>query len=389
MRVSISVCGRFHYFNYVPAVSRHGILQAFHYSHRLNSKGALADAAAVSHNFWPKEYLYQLHLRSLGSHGLAQFSRIYHGIWQWQLNRCIQPVDLFHFLLHGNCSHAATRAKRGGAFILADAVNSHPRLYFSLIEQEHAALGLPVPADHRRQISRLEEEVSLSDGILTPSSFVRDSFLQRGYPKERIHSICYGANLEHFSPLRESAARCKTRGLRAICVAQVTPRKGHHYLLQAWKELNLLGARLDCYGMVDADVARVLKNIRAPNVFFHGSVDKATLLKALQNSDVFVLPSVEEGMAVSILEAMACGLPVIATENSGAVDVVNQGREGFVVPIQSSHAIAEKLAYIAENREVVVEMGLAARRAVEQSFRWDTYASNLIEHYRHCLSMSR
>jgi glycosyltransferase involved in cell wall biosynthesis len=100
----------------------------------------------------------------------------------------------------------------------------------------------------------------------------------------------------------------------------------------------------------------------------------------MQSCDVFVLPSIVEGRALVQQEAMACGLPLIATRNAGADDLIEEGATGFLVPIRSPEAIAEKINWCAVNRALMSGMGIAAReRAGELTWRayGETIASAL------------
>jgi glycosyltransferase involved in cell wall biosynthesis len=104
----------------------------------------------------------------------------------------------------------------------------------------------------------------------------------------------------------------------------------------------------------------------------HGEV-----LRLMQSCDVLILPSIVEGRALVQQEAMVCGLPVIATRNAGADDVIVDGETGFLVPIRSPEAIAEKINWCAANRTLVHGMGIAARnRAAE--FTWRAYGERII-----------
>ena len=104
--------------------------------------------------------------------------------------------------------------------------------------------------------------------------------------------------------------------------------------------------------------------------------------EAYNSATVFVFPSVDEGSAKVTYEAMACGLPVIATANSGSL--ATDGEDGFIIPIRSVEAIMEKLLYFYENREIAKEMGMNARSHIEP-YTWDTYEKKLINHYHELL----
>jgi len=102
------------------------------------------------------------------------------------------------------------------------------------------------------------------------------------------------------------------------------------------------------------------------------------VLEHMRNHDVLVLPSLSEGFGLVVLEAMSQGMTVIVSENTGAGDVIQNGVQGFVVPIRSSEAISEKLSMLASNRENLEQMKIAALERARQC-TWDVYRQSLVE----------
>ena len=155
----------------------------------------------------------------------------------------------------------------------------------------------------------------------------------------------------------------------------LTQRKGLADLFAAMKLVDSKRIEL----VVMGSLLRPLRWYRERCAYFvyqpprpHGEV-----LRLMQNCEVFVLPSIVEGRALVQQEAMACGLPVIATRNAGADDAIVDGETGFLVPIRSPDAIAEKINWCAANRPLVNGMGIAARnRAAE--FTWRAYGENIV-----------
>jgi glycosyltransferase involved in cell wall biosynthesis len=103
----------------------------------------------------------------------------------------------------------------------------------------------------------------------------------------------------------------------------------------------------------------------------------ADVLRLMQSCDVFVLPSIVEGRALVQQEAMACGLPVIATKNAGADDLIDEGETGFLVPIRSPEAIAEKIRWCLANRASISGMGIAAQARAAQ-LTWRGYGEKVL-----------
>ena len=96
----------------------------------------------------------------------------------------------------------------------------------------------------------------------------------------------------------------------------------------------------------------------------------------MSRHDVFVFPSLFEGFGLVILEAMSQGLPVIATEHTAGPDLIEEGQSGFIVPIRSAEAIAEKLDLLARDPSMLAAMKVAARKTAA-NHTWERYRSEL------------
>jgi len=104
-------------------------------------------------------------------------------------------------------------------------------------------------------------------------------------------------------------------------------------------------------------------------------------LLLMQRCDLLVLPSIVEGRALVQQEAMACGLPVIATRNAGADDLIEDGVTGFLVPIRSPEAIAQKISWCAANRSLISGMGIAAKQRAGE-LGWGAYGERVVKAIR-------
>jgi glycosyltransferase involved in cell wall biosynthesis len=116
-------------------------------------------------------------------------------------------------------------------------------------------------------------------------------------------------------------------------------------------------------------------------------VARDELYKHYSQASVLVLPSIEEGLALVQAQAMACGIPVIATENTGAADLFTDGVEGFIVPIRDPRAIREKILTLYENPAMREQMGEAALARVRKIGGWDDYGERALAYYRGALAM--
>lgn len=223
--------------------------------------------------------------------------------------------------------------------------------------------------DSARKIERKEQEIQLADHIFVPSSFVQSSLLSAGVKPEKVSVIPYGAPIDYFRPQTKPS-----QGFCALFVGRVGPRKGVHYLLQAWQKLQLPDAQLLLIG-INEFPERWLAQYT--DVFrYIPSVPHKLLNEYYSAADVLVLPSLVEGFPLVLLEAMACGIPVITTPNAGGYDFLTDGVEGFVVPVRDVETLQEKLEWCYRHPQELLEMGQAARRKAEQ-LNWNLYRQKM------------
>jgi glycosyltransferase involved in cell wall biosynthesis len=126
-------------------------------------------------------------------------------------------------------------------------------------------------------------------------------------------------------------------------------------------------------GVVSPELKKIISSKNLNGVDFKGIIANHNLPYFYSTAHVFVLPSIEEGLAMVQGEALACGCPVIATHNTGAEDLFQNGSEGFIVPTRSSDFIFDRLQQLADDKVLRSEMSEAARRKVKDMGGWDTY----------------
>jgi glycosyltransferase involved in cell wall biosynthesis len=204
--------------------------------------------------------------------------------------------------------------------------------------------------------------------IIVVNEEERAWMLGAGVPRERIHVIQCGAATSLFLPTSERPPG----GVRFVMVSRLADEKGCRESIAAFAEVaaNSRDASLDIYGdgpALSELVSLVEAHQLADRVTFHGHVDSATLATMLPRYDVFIQHSLHgEGSSVSIAEAMACGLPVVATSVGGNVDLVIDGATGFIVAERDIPAMAQAMLRLTDSAALRERMGRAARiRAVE------------------------
>lgn len=381
MKVTVAVKGRFH---------------AFYLAHELQKHGYLQKLITTYPVFETLKYGVEKNLiKSLIIHEIidrawrklpdkikfsynAQF--LLHEIFDIYASHYIpKNTDIFvgwsSFSLHG-----LRRAKALGAKIVLERGSSHISYQTDILKQEYAELGLRGEYAHPRIVAKELEEYAEADRIAIPSTYVKETFLQYGVAEAKLIQVPYGVNLERFYPIPKADA-----AFRVIHCGNLSIRKGVHYLLQAFAELRLPEAELWLIGSLPEEIKPFLRQWASPAIIHQGPFPERELYQYYSQGSVFCLASIEEGLAMVQAQAMACGLPVICTTNTGGADLVRNGVDGFVVPIRDVDALKEKILFFYNNRDACKTMGESARRRVSRGFAWSDYGDKMIQAYHHLL----
>jgi glycosyltransferase involved in cell wall biosynthesis len=259
-------------------------------------------------------------------------------------------------------------AKKQGLVVVTDVYISPIVNKILQIERErYPGLESETPSENLQRDEAVFRRIcEVTDVFIAPSQFVLDGLREFGVSRERCNLIPYAVDNSWFnlnnSPIKN----------RILFVGAAGLRKGIHILGMAAQKLNRENYEFRIAGSV-SDVIRnheITKKLR-----FLEQIPRAEIQHEFAQADIFVLPSLAEGSAGVIYEALAVGLPVIATKAAGSV--VRDGIEGFIVPEGDSEALAERIEELLENRELRDRMASAARvRAMD--FTWDKYAEKLL-----------
>jgi glycosyltransferase involved in cell wall biosynthesis len=383
MRVSISVPGRFHLFNLAGELEKRGYLAELITSYpkfaaekygvpRDKTKSVLSKEilerlwgkTPFLKNFWsPQFFLSEFFDR--GAAGLLRSSDIFVGASSASL-------------------HTIRAAKKLGAITVLERGGAHILFQDHILKEEYKRLGMrpkPFQLAHPKIILKELQEYAEADYISIPSLFAKETFLEAGFPEGKLIHVPYGVNLGEFKP-----APKEDDVFRVVYAGGMTLQKGVHYLLQAFAELNLRNSELLLIGGKSSEIEPFFKKY-AGRYKWIGRVPQAELAKYYSGSSVFVLNSVHDGFGMVIIQAMACGLPVIATENTGGPDIIKEGENGFIIPIRDTAALKEKLIYFHRNPEKSKVMGVEAQKRAREGFTWKDYGEKMAKEYKQMLKI--
>lgn len=269
------------------------------------------------------------------------------------------------------------RAKKLGLKCIYDLPIAYWETGRSLLQEEAVRYPEWVPTlgggilDSQKKLDRKTQEMELADVVVAPGSFVLNSIPEKAKSKKLIMSP-FGSPSSDIAITERK--KVNDRPLRVLFVGSMGQRKGLGDLFEAVKllersvELIVLGTPL----MPLESYFKIYPDFKHEHSRPHTEV-----LELMRSCDVFCLPSIVEGRALVMQEAMSQGLPIIITPNTGGEDLVKEGETGFLVPIRSPEKIAEKLNWFIENREQICSMGRrAATHAAKLS--WVNYGNTIV-----------
>lgn len=321
--------------------------------------------------------------------------------------RCHDAVSAIGWLVFGWCSrvhvidaeifHCRSGAGRGGAIkcakrrglkVVVDHSIAHPKFMEQNLREEYEKNGAPMTMGmDSRFWNMVDADCRDADVVLVNSLFVKDTFVAAGYDPNKVKVVYLGVRND-FMGLRTECKPMQTeiKPLRLLFTGMFCFRKGAEYILEALKilkdrgvsvEMEVLGSYVESLNLI-----RRYERFALP-IRFHGPIPQDELKSYLSECDVYVFPSLAEGCAKSGMEAMAAGLCVIGTAESGLP--ITDGMDGYIVPSKDAESIADKIERLAANREDVERVGRNAAKLIRDNYTWEKYAEGVKKIYNELL----
>lgn len=290
-------------------------------------------------------------------------------------------VDIVHTWPSG-AEETLKTAKRLSIPTVLERPNAHTRYAYDIVQREGERLGVTLPPDHEhayneKALRKEEEEFQLADRLLCPSEFVAQTFIEEGFPPEKLAPHTYGYDPAVF--YADTTPRDKARPLTMLFVGANALRKGLHYALEAWSrsparetgKFLILGELTPGYG---DKLAPLLDD---PSVQFLGY--RTDYPELLRSSDILVLPTVEEGSPLVCVDALASGcVPVVSEVCAG---VCRQMENALVHPVGDVDLLTEHLTMLHEDRDLLARLREGALRTAPE-YTWTASGARLLEVYR-------
>lgn len=296
----------------------------------------------------------------------------------------VSGVKLFNGVM-AQCSETFEFLSRQRVPLVLTALNTHIDNVADSLQEEHRRLGIRTPSFiHTAMRRRSASEIERASCIHTISNLAKESFVERGIPADKVEVVLPAVDLDYFHPVAKA-----DQVFRVLAVLTIDPRKGAYYLLQAFQKAAIPGSELVIIGATGdhwskqmlAQFTSRMKNIRIQSA----DVFREPIQSTYGQASVLVHPAVEDGFALAVAQALACGRPVITTRQTGAAEVISDGQNGYVLESRDVDGLVDRLRLLAGDPSLLERLSAAAPAAVAH-LGYPQFAANMAGMYSRVLA---
>jgi glycosyltransferase involved in cell wall biosynthesis len=373
--VTVSCIGKFHAFALAEQLEIKGLLDEFDTTYASGKNKLLKNL--VQRDDKENIPVDKIHTNSLLAVPVKFWqSKIF--IWNnlfdhWVAGRIKKGNSRIFIGWSGMSQHSIRASKKKGMLTILERGSSHILLQDKILREEYKKFGILFSV-HRQIIQKELDEYKEADFISVPSFFVRNSFLEQGIAPEKIFMNPYGTSAG-FGRSKLTSEKNQNRKFRILYVGGISIRKGLIYLFDALSKMDIPENNYEVWfiGDVESALKPEIQKYNRPNWKWWGRIDHYKLPEYIRQCDVGIQPSLEEGLSMVIPQMMGCGLTVIASTNSGGSNMIQDGVNGFIIPIRDPAALAEKIEFLYQHPESLESMKEKACSAVQEGFTWNDY----------------
>ena len=306
------------------------------------------------------------------------------GDFDRRLAHAIGDVDLLDAVI-AQCCHTFSQLTGTKTRRVLTCLNTHLDHLADTLEKEHERIGYRGRSFiHPRMLRRARREIELADRIRVNSHWAKQTFVERGVAPATLRVIHPAVDLDRFHPVEK-----RDDVFRVLAVSTIDPRKGSYYLLQAFEQARIPNSELVLIGGTgDRWSKNMLQGFLSRNsnmVRRHCDVMSVPVDDSYGSASVVVHSALEDGYGLVIPQALASGRPVIATRQSGASELIQHGKTGFVVESASVDSIRDGLQLLAADRSLRERMSEQAPASVAH-LSYQRFASEVRAFYAEVLA---
>lgn len=379
LRITYTSPVRGHQFHYARELHKMGILHAFITGAPRWGQGAALPELGT--RLIRRDFIQTLHLLSLRYRLPDRTSYLLGRQANARIDRAALPYaresDVFlYYRTTGMKTANKLHASGSKTTCVMEEVNSHYDHLHAIMRREFEEIGLGKYPSNPGKRELILQAYAGADYILCPSEFVRRSFVEKGFASDRLLKVNFGFNISLLDGNAQQEATNESV-FRLLFVGQIHYRKGLRYAIEAFRKLKHPKKEFWIVGPITKTPGIETSGL-PDGVKFTGVLKGEELSNAYNMASAFVLPTLEEGQALVLGEAMAAGLPIVTTTHSGGDDLLVNRKEGIIVPPADAEALLEAFQELAESPDVDAKMGRAARMRAQELGGWDVATSNLV-----------
>lgn len=377
--IIISTVGKFHFLKLAEELNKKQKLGVFFSGYpkfKLNSNSININNKIINRSFFQTSFI--ILSKFIKYRYLKKINFFCHIDFDLFVSKQLKKIDFDTFYGHSSSSlMSGIKAKSLGKNFFCERSSCHIEFDLDGIKEEYKKLNIPWDGIYKKVAERENNEYEIADKIIVPSNFAKNTFLGKGINEKKIIVNNFGTN---FKPLETFIERDINQKLNIIFVGICSIEKGIFYLLEAIRSIKNKNIHLNLVGLIDNKIKDLLKKYEKDSkISFLGPKTHSEVKNLLTKSDILIMPSLREGLSLTIGEAISCGCTIIATHNSGAGDVIVENKEGFIVNAKDSNIIAEKINFFYENRVKLNEMRYKCYLKSKKLNNFSDYADNIIK----------
>jgi len=302
----------------------------------------------------------------------------------WGSRKHLRDGDVLLVRSGAGQSGAIRRARGNGLAIVTDHSIAHPAFMHRALREEFARFGLPAGYDSRADLWKLVlRDCADADLLLVNSDFVKKTFVEEGYPAEKVRVAYLGVREEFFDLKRDYSIEGP---VKILFTGNFDIRKGVRLLLEAVRGCRRSGLdlRLELMGNLGNGASCLQPG--DDQFFTHTAfAPLQQVCAAFARADLFVFPTFAEGSSRSGMEAAAAGLPIITTENCGLP--LEHGKSAIYVPVNDSDALTEAISRLSSQEGLREQIGRNAMRTVTENYTWNHYGHQVAGYLKEAVEL--
>lgn len=306
-------------------------------------------------------------------------------VYGWQSKQYLKNAQIFHVRSGAGYGGAMEKAKQENMLIIVDHSAAHPLEIYKQLSKAYKHTSIPFNPDAGLWKFVLED-CKNADAILVNSDYVKNSFINNGFNGDKIFMVPLGVRSDFFSLKNDYKI---VKKIKLLYTGSFRRWKGAHLIIEAIEKLIGLNIEfsVDIIGSVSDDLIIPEWFKKHPDIKIHGHMPQDDLKSFLRNSDIYIFPSYCEGAAQSLKEAMASGLPVIATFQSGAP--IKHAENGWIIQDNSSKDLTEAILFLSKDQKLRQQLGMNAAKIIKDEHTWEHYGKQVSKLYIDLLKLGK